>query len=51
MSEMASDFIENPVPPANGNGAPKRAAKPKRKSKAKPKREASKRAARKKTNG
>jgi hypothetical protein len=32
-------------------GAPKRAAKPKRKSKAKPKRKAPKRAARKKTNG
>lgn len=28
MNGMASDFIENPVPPANGNGAPKRAARP-----------------------
>lgn len=28
MNQMASDFIENPVPRSNGNGAPKRAVRP-----------------------
>jgi predicted small integral membrane protein len=28
MNEMASDLTENPVPRANGNGAPKRAVRP-----------------------
>jgi len=28
MNQMASDFIENPIPRSNGNGAPKRAVRP-----------------------